>query len=58
MGSNYKRFYCLGIKKPGHWPHLQVTALMRVFCKKMYGLFAGLKKSGHNNKVIVLPRWP
>ena len=31
---------------------------MRVFYKKIYGLFAGPKKSGHNNKVIVLPRWP
>ena len=46
MGSNFKRFYCLGFKQPGHLPHLQVTALflMRVFCKKMYGLFAGPKK--------------
>ena len=51
MGSNYKRFYCLGFKKPGHWPHLQVTTLMRVFYKKMYGLFAGPKK------VAIITRW-
>ena len=35
-----------------------MTALTKVFCKKMYGRFAGPKKSSRNNKVIVLPRWP
>ena len=28
------------------------------YYKKMYGFFARPKKSGHNNKVTVLPRWP
>ena len=28
------------------------------FYKKMYGRFAGPKKSGRYNKVTVLPRWP
>ena len=29
------------------------------FCyKKMYGCFAEPKKTGHNNEVTVLSRWP
>ena len=27
-------------------------------CKKLYGRFAGSKKSGSNNEVTVLQRWP
>ena len=27
------------------------------FNKKMYGCFARLKKSGHNNEVTIFPRW-
>ena len=26
--------------------------------KKMYGRFSGQKKSGRNNMVTLLPRWP
>ena len=28
------------------------------FCKEMYNRFAGPKKNGRNDEVIVLPRWP
>ena len=30
----------------------------RFFYKEMYGRFAGPKKSGRNNEVTLLPRWP
>ena len=38
----------------------RLAILMRVFFnKKMYGSFCqAAKKSGHNNKVTLLPRWP
>ena len=28
------------------------------FYKKMFGHFAGPKKSSHDNEVTILPRWP
>ena len=28
------------------------------FYKDMYGRFAGQKRSGRNNEVTTLPRWP
>ena len=34
-----------------------VVALTGCFYKKMYGRFAGPKKSGRNNEVVVLTRW-
>ena len=35
-----------------------VAALTGFYYKKMYGRFAGTKKSGRNNKVAVLTMWP
>ena len=35
-----------------------VATLTEFYCKKMYGHFAGTKKSGRNNKAAVLTRWP
>ena len=35
-----------------------VAALTGFYNKKMYGHFAGPKKSGLNNEVAVLTRWP
>ena len=35
-----------------------VAALTGFYYEKMYGHFAGTKKSGRNNKVAVLTRWP
>ena len=34
-----------------------VAALTGFYYKKMYGHFAGTKKSGRNNEVAVLTRW-
>ena len=34
-----------------------VVALTGCFYKKMYERFAGPKKSGRNNEVVVLTRW-
>ena len=34
-----------------------VVALTGCFYKKMYECFAGPKKSGRNNEVVVLTRW-
>ena len=34
-----------------------VVTLTGCFYKKMYGRFAGPKKSGRNNEVVVLTRW-
>ena len=34
-----------------------LVALTGCFYKKMYGRFAGPKKSGRNNEVVVLTRW-
>ena len=36
----------------------RVTALMAFSYKKIYGHFAGTKKSGINSKVAILMRWP
>ena len=38
----------------------RVTALTRVsfISPDMYGRFAGQKRSGRNNEVTTLPRWP
>ena len=35
-----------------------VAALTGFYYKKIYGCFAGTKKSGRNNEVAVLTRWP
>ena len=35
-----------------------VAALTGFYYKKMYDHFAGTKKSGRNNEVAVLTRWP
>ena len=46
-----------GPKKIGHIN--KVTVLKRVFYMKMYGGFCWVaKKSGHNNDIAVLLRWP
>ena len=37
------------------WP---LAVLTGFFYKEMYGRFARPKKTGRNNKVTVLPRWP
>ena len=36
----------------------QLAALTGFYYKKMYGHFDGTKKSGRNNEVAVLTRWP
>ena len=38
-------------------PLLKSDRINGFFYKKMYGRFAGPKKSGHNNEVTVSPRW-
>ena len=35
-----------------------VAALTGLYHKKIYGRFARTKKSGRNNEVAVLTRWP
>ena len=37
------------------WPLAVLTAF---YYKEIYGRFAGTKKSGCNNEVAVLTRWP
>ena len=37
------------------WP---LTVLTGFYYKEIYGRFAGTKKSGRNNEVAVLTRWP
>ena len=39
--------------KSGRWSHKGMVALTRCFYEKMYGRFAGSKKTGRNNEVFL-----
>ena len=54
---NNKEMCTFGMKKVVVGRINGVVALTGYFYKKMYGRFAGPKKSGLNNEVVVLTRW-
>ena len=52
------RFYCLGFKM---WPLAILTddCINKIFLlRKCMAVLPGQKKTGRNNKVTVLSRWP
>ena len=53
-----ERLYSLGFQNVAVGRINGVAALTGFYYKKMYGHFAGTKKSGRNNEVAVLTRWP
>ena len=52
-GLYYKGLYSLGFQNVAVGRINGVAALMGFYYKKMYGHFAGTKKSGRNNEVAI-----